>query len=276
MTSVTIVGLGLIGGSIALALRPRGIRLIGADRPEVVSSELAARVVDERVDATDPDALAAAMRDSDLVVLSAPVSANLELLPNVLAHAHAVTDTGSTKRAMASLAARLPRGERFVGGHPMAGRAQGGLSRAAPDLFVGRPWILCTAASAPAAQRRVEQLVHRVGAMAVHMTPEQHDRAVALTSHVPQLLASLLAVLADERGAARTGGPTFEQMTRTAGGPPSMWRDVFATNGDEVADVLRVLGQELVGLADALAHSPPDVAQVLALLERARSTKPEH
>ncbi|MBN1612805.1 MAG: prephenate dehydrogenase/arogenate dehydrogenase family protein [Polyangiaceae bacterium] len=276
MTSVTIVGLGLIGGSIALSLRAHGIRLVGADRPEVLSSELGARVVDERVDATDPEALAAATRDSDLVVMSAPVGTNLRLLPSVLEHARVVTDTGSTKRAMASAAARMSRGARFVGGHPMAGRAQSGLGAATPDLFVGRPWILCTSGAEEAATLRVEELVQMVGAVAVHMTPEHHDRAVALTSHAPQVLASLLAVLTDERRAAQTGGPTFEQMTRTAGGEVSMWRDVFATNGDEVANALRALGHELLGLADALAQSPPDVAQVLALLERARTTKSRH
>jgi prephenate dehydrogenase len=276
MTSVTIIGLGLIGGSIALSLRARQIRLIGADRPEVLSSELGARVVDERVDVTDPSALAAATRDSDLVVLSAPVGTNLELLPNVLEHAPVVTDTGSTKRAMASAAARLSHRGRFVGGHPMAGRARSGLGAATADLFVGRPWILCADSAEPSATRRVEELVRTVGAVAVHMTPEQHDRAVALTSHVPQVLASLLAALADERRAAQTGGPAFQEMTRTAGGAASMWGDVFATNGDEVADALRAVGHELLGLAEALAQSPPDLAGVLALLERARRTKPEH
>jgi prephenate dehydrogenase len=276
MTRVTIVGLGLIGGSIALSLRARGIRLIGADRPEVLSTEFGARVVDERVDAADPSALAAATRDSDLVVLSAPVSANLALLPRVLEQARAVTDTGSTKRAIVSAAARLSRGDRFVGGHPMAGRAQSGLGAATADLFVGRPWVLCTGTAEPSATRRVEELVQMVGAVGVHMTPEQHDRAVALTSHVPQLLASMLAVLAHERSATQTGGPAFEQMTRTAGGAASMWRDVFATNGDEVADALRALGHELLGLAEALGQSPPDVAPVLALLDSARRTKSGH
>jgi prephenate dehydrogenase len=276
MTSVTIIGLGLIGGSIALALRAHGIRLVGADRPEVLSSELLAGVVDERVDTADPGALAAAAQDSELVVLSAPVRTNLALLPNVLEHAPVVTDTGSTKRAMASAAGQLPRGDRFVGAHPMAGRARSGLGAATPDLFAGRPWILCAGSADPSATRRVEELVQLVGAVPLHMTAEQHDRAVALTSHVPQVLASALTVLAEERRAANTGGPAFEQMTRTAGGAASMWGDVFATNGDEVADALRAVSNELLGLADALAQSPPDLAQVLALLERARSAKPKH
>jgi len=276
MNRVTIVGLGLIGGSIALSLRERGIRLIGADRPEVFSSEIGASVVDERVDAADPAALAAAAQASDLVILSAPVRVNAELLPLVLEHARVVTDTGSTKRAIESAARSLPRHDRFVGGHPMAGRGESGLGAATRDLFVGRPWILCAAQKQPSATRRVEQLVEMVGGVPLHMTPEEHDRAVALTSHVPQVVASALAVLAHERQAARTGGPAFEHMTRTAGGDQAMWRDVFTTNGEEIAAALRALAGELLGAADALAQSPPAVAGVLDLLERARRTRTRH
>lgn len=276
MTRVTVVGLGLIGGSIALALRALGIRLIAADKPEVLSSELCARVVDERVDSTDAGALAAAARDSDLVVLSAPVSANQKLLPVVLEHARAVTDTGSTKRAIVALASSLPRGEHFVAGHPMAGRAENGLASASADLFLGRPWIVCADERQTAATRRVEELIKRVGGVAVYMTPEQHDRAVALTSHVPQILASALVVLAHEREAERARGPAFEHMTRTAGGEPSMWRDVFATNADEVASALQALGHELLGLANDLGRSPPDLAPLLSLLGHARRVKSGH
>jgi prephenate dehydrogenase len=276
MKRVTIVGLGLIGGSIALSLRMRGVWVVGADKLSVLTTELCAQSVDERVDVADDVALADAAKTSDLVVLAAPVRVNIALLPAVLGHARVVMDTGSTKRAIVSAANATPHGGRFVASHPMAGRAQSGLAAASPELFEGRPWIVCSDEPSAPAPRAVEELIHLVGGVVVHMTAEEHDRAVALTSHVPQLLASALAALAHERGATRAGGPAFERATRTAGGDEAMWRDVFTTNGDEVAAALRQLGAELLRLADALGQSPPDVAQVMELLERARRVRSEH
>jgi prephenate dehydrogenase len=105
------------------------------------------------------------------------------------------------------------------------------------------------------------------------MTPEQHDRAVALTSHVPQVLASLLTVLAARGDAARAAGPAFERATRTAGGAESMWRDVFVTNADEVAATLRAISAELTAIAAALEADPADLAKVLGLLAEARKSQ---
>ncbi len=274
MTTTAIVGLGLVGGSLARALRRgRGDRIVAIDAAAVLASDAAQGTCDDRVDAASTSAVERALSAADRVVLATPVSVIADVVTSALDAARVVTDCGSTKRAVLAAARTSPRIARFVPGHPMAGLAGGGLDRASADLFVGRTWILCPHGADEDAVADVEALVRAVGARAVHMTAEAHDRAVALTSHVPQLLASALGALSRRRGASVAAGPAFERLVHGAGGPETMWRDIFATNADEVALVLRELAAELARVADGLETTPAGLEAALALLAEARDLR---
>jgi prephenate dehydrogenase len=242
---VAIVGLGLVGGSLARALSRAGVRVLGIDRAEVLRRARAARAV---VETADDLAGAAGV---PLVVLAAPPRANVALLrraARVLPASTVITDLGSVKRPICR-AARTFGLRRFVGGHPMAGNEGSGFAASDPDLFRGHPWILTAAGATPAAVAAVRRLVRRVGAHPVPLTPEAHDRTVAFLSHVPQLTAwALQAAAAGDRTAARNialAGPGFRDMTRLAGSPRSLWREILVENRDEVARALSALQRAL-------------------------------
>jgi prephenate dehydrogenase len=274
MKRIAIVGFGLIGGSLALALRRAGnLHITAIDRAPVLARAEAKKAADELLPLEEADAMRSALSHSDLTVLAVPVSTIVRLVPWALTHAPVVTDCGSTKREIAQTAAEQPRGEFFVPGHPMAGLPDGGIENARGDLFENRTWILCPARSNPDAQRVVLEMVSLIGARLVELSPEAHDRAVAVTSHLPQLLASTLSTLADNENARIAMGPAFERATRGAGGLESMWTDIFETNADEVARAAEALSQELTKIAVGLRKSPPDVQAALALLARARARR---
>lgn len=266
-----VIGLGLIGGSIALAARDRlGAELAAVDFPEVLATEAAARLTPTRIPVGDAGALADAVGRSDLTLVATPVSTIERLLPALLATGAVITDCGSTKRGVVRVARASQASARFVAGHPMAGAPEGGLARADAELFCQRHWILCPEGSSGTAVERVRSLVTGVGAIPVEMTALEHDRAVALTSHVPQIFASALAVLAERRTARTGAGPGFHSATRVAGGSESMWRDIFKANADEIAAALGDLVQELEEVAAGLGKTEPDLRPALDLLAKAR------
>lgn len=268
-----IVGLGLIGGSLAAAARSRlGAEIVGVDREAVLASTAARDLCSVRL-SVDDAGWQAGLRGADLVVLAAPVRAIEQLLAPALESDATVTDCGSTKRRVAARARELGAAARFVPGHPMAGAPAGGLDNARPDLFVGRRWIVCPEACDPVRATQVAELARGVGAEVVEMTAVEHDRVVALTSHVPQILASALAVLGDRRQALSGVGPAYLSATKRAGGQERMWGDIFATNHDEIAAALWDVAQELEAVAAGLDREDPDLEPVLRLLERARSTR---
>jgi prephenate dehydrogenase len=272
---LAVVGFGLIGGSVAFAARSRGIasHVVGIDRADVLATPQARAAANDVVDVADERGAREAMRGADLVVIATPVGAIEAMIGELLDVTAVATDCGSTKRAIAGSAARSPRRSRFVPGHPMAGLPQGGIERARADLFEGRSWLICPEHSDADALAVVEDLIRGVGANPMRISAEEHDRAVALTSHVPQVLASVLAVLSENRGAGFAAGPAFESATRVAGGGESMWRDILATNADEVSAVIDVLSGELEVISRALRRQPPELGPALRLLERARGLR---
>lgn len=273
-SQVSIVGLGLIGGSFARALRERlpNLRLVGIDRDEVVGSPEVAQLVERCIGEGNASGVTEAFATSDLVFLATPVHAIRRWLGPALAHRAVVTDCGSTKRAIASAARGLPGAERFVPGHPMAG-AGAGRAAASGDLFEGRPWVLCADDGIqPAAVDVVEQLVGRVGAISVRMSAEAHDRAVAITSHAPRLVASAMALLAERESAFAAAGPAFERLLRGAGGEAAVWSDVLESNADEVAHALRALIQSLTECAVELEQGKP-LNQCLSTLAEANAAR---
>lgn len=239
---IGLVGLGLIGGSVALGLRAAwpSVRLVGVDAAPVVEAAIARRIVDEARDS--PEKLV----DLELIVLAAPVGAIIEAAQQLgrTGVSTVVTDVGSTKRRIleAAEAARLTN---FIGGHPMAGSERGGLESARGDLFTGKPWFLTPAPTAsPDASRRVEALVRGLGAAPVRIEPDAHDRTVAYLSHLPQLLAVWLMVTAGERVGERElayAGRGFDEMTRLAASSSDMWESIVTTNADYIGEAFRAL-----------------------------------
>jgi prephenate dehydrogenase len=247
---IGIVGLGLIGGSIALASRqlwPSSL-VVAVDNKDVLETAMRLHAID--VAADDLIVLA----EVDIVILAAPVRQNLELLDALGDHVRTpaiVTDVGSTKRAIEARARALPERFTFVGGHPLAGAARSGLEHARPDLFRGRPWILTQPLERPtrgaredAAREKLTSFVQTLGAVPRTMTAEAHDRLVAALSHLPQLAASALMQVVGTRAGAEglaLAGRGLADTTRLASSAPDIWKDIAATNADEIAPALDAL-----------------------------------
>jgi len=252
---VAIVGCGLIGGSLALAIRRRwpDSQVIGIDRPEVLAQ--AARL--EAITAGGVDLRDA--EDAGLVVLAAPVRQNVDVLRQLgqaITGKALVTDVGGTKAAVVAAAGALPERLRFIGGHPLAGAAVGGIEAARADLFDGRTWLLTHDASrADEDLRQLEAFVTGVGATPRRIGAAEHDRLLADVSHLPQITASALMHVVGQRvgkeGLA-LAGRGLRDTTRLAASPADIWRDVAATNHTAVGAALDDLISVLQAVRDDL------------------------
>jgi len=266
--SVAIVGAGLIGGSLALAIRRAwpGAQVAGVDRGEALD---AARllVAFDRLDET-----LAPVDAADLVVLAAPVRQNIALLGEVsrrVATRTVVTDVGSTKRAVVE-AARTHDGLIFIGGHPLAGAARAGLGLARADLFAGRPWVLTPDAGVDSvALDRLSTFVRGFDADVHVLSADEHDRLLAFLSHLPQLTASALMHIVGTNAGDHIAlaGPGLADTTRLASSPVDIWRDICATNADDIRPALAALIDSLSTLRDRL----DDEDALPALFESAQS-----
>lgn len=258
---ISIVGVGLIGGSFALAARRAGIadRITGWDSKEALGEALSRGVIDGTEEAFDSGRVC----EADLVYLAAPVGAISSFLRNrgnALKIGAIVTDAGSTKREICRVAREaLPGNVSFVGGHPMAGSHNSGVGHAHPELFQGAPYALVADSSrsrSSDAIRIIEEVVRSIGAIPVELTAEEHDRAVARVSHAPQLLATALAcVVARRRNDAdlRLAGNGFSEMVRLAASRWSVWEDICRTNADEIAVALDEVISEIEGARSSIA-----------------------
>lgn len=252
---IAVVGFGLVGGSVALAVRERfpSARLVAIDRQPVVDLAIRLRAAD-----SGGEALSLA-NGADLIVLAAPVRQNIAILRDLsrrVPGSALVTDVGSTKRVTVEAAEQLPPRLRFVGGHPLAGAASGGVEAARGDLFRGRPWILTPgAANDPADVDRLSELVSSLGAAPSTMEPQAHDKLMAYLSHLPQLAVSALMQVVGEHagseGLAFAGGG-LRDTTRLASSPAGTWRDVAATNVDAIRVAIDDLTSALQRLKEDL------------------------
>ena len=273
MGRIAVVGTGLIGGSVGLALSARGYDVAGFDHDEgrlARAKELGA--ITEAAASLD-DAVAGA----ELAVVAVPVgSIAVAVVAALDAGAAAVTDVGSVKKTViAEVERQRPDASaRFVGGHPMAGSEQDGVDGADASLFVGATWTLTPTANT---DERVYTLVLRIirelGADVVSIAPDHHDELVAMVSHVPQLAASTLMDVAttnedDRRTLMRLAAGGFRDMTRIAAGHPAIWPDILTTNREAVLDALDAYVAALSRARDLVAAGERD--QLLTLLERAR------
>lgn len=252
---IAIVGLGLIGGSIALGIRERwpAARVVGLDRQAVLAHALGGGAIDRGIERP------ADIGEVDLVVLAAPVRQNVDLLPQIAAQMNGgavITDVGGTKRDIVEAAGAV-QGVTFVGGHPLGGAERGGFGFARPDLFSNRPWIFTPAGGAPAeALERLFRLASGLGARPCTLDAAQHDRLMAFLSHLPQLTASaLMDVVGDATGEGlRLAGRGLVDTTRLASSPAGVWRDICASNADEIGHALGLLIERLEGLRADLAN----------------------
>jgi prephenate dehydrogenase len=247
--TVRIVGAGLLGASIGHALRARG--------------------VDVALDDTSPSQLRLAVDygagrragdddDPALIVVAVPPDVTADVIERELARypRAVVTDVASVKlEPLRALRARGVDLTHYIGSHPLAGRERGGAISARADIFVGRPWVVCRDGETPSSDLAlVEALALDLGATPIEMTPEDHDRAVALVSHVPQLVASLLAgrFVDAPDGSLQLAGQGVRDTTRIAASAPELWVQILGANAEPVVDVLDRLAADLNAVAEAL------------------------
>lgn len=253
---IAIVGLGLIGGSIAFAARRSwpATHVVGIDRDAAVLREALAR---RAIDAAADDLSRVA--EADLIVLAAPVRQNVALLQQIagsVSPSAVVTDVGGTKRSIVEAAAALSRPITFVGGHPLGGGARGGFEFATAGLFARRPWIFTPHDRATeAAIGRLTAFASGIGAKPATMSADEHDRLMAFLSHLPQLAVSaLMETVGRAAGPAGLGlaGQGLVDTTRLASSPADVWRDICATNADAIGGALDLLIERLAKIRDDL------------------------
>ena len=261
---ITIIGTGLIGGSLALALRKKKFagRIVGCDREGTLERARIHGAIDDGV--VDPGD---AVRGSQVVVLATPVLAICDLIDRigpVLSSKALLTDVGSTKSAVVERALKMfgkSAGRRFLAGHPMAGKEMSGVDFADADLFQNAVWFLTPLPEQNLNEGSIAEFtgwIDAIGARIAMLPAEEHDRLCAWISHVPQMMSTALAAaLVEEFGAEApllsAGGRALREMTRISGSPYSMWRDVAISNQKNLQDALWKVEQRLAHIRENLA-----------------------
>ena len=266
---ITIVGTGLIGGSLGLALKGSGFsgRIVGCDRPEILARAKQLGAIDSGESSAE-----SAVQGSDIVVLATPVISIIDLIGRLgptLPDSTLLTDTGSTKLEIVRQAERTFGSEaakRFLGGHPMAGKERGGIDRADGDLFAGATWVftpqggthaMVSPAFTGGRQGEWMELLESIGSHIVVLDPARHDKLCAYTSHLPQMLSIALAstvveATEDEPAVAALAGGGIRGMVRLAKDDYTMWRDVALTNTSNLHEALFQIEQKLAHIRENL------------------------
>ncbi len=281
IAQVTLVGVGLLGGSIGLSLKAAGYagRIVGVGRrPQVVATALELKCIDVG-DATVVDAVkrVADRKQRQLVVICTPLSTFAGLFAELATcdrEGLIITDAGSTKQQVCEQARQLlADASRFVGAHPMAGSELHGPQHAKVDLFNGRLCILTPAGtdSSPAALEAVRNLWLTLGMRLTEKTPAQHDQVVAAISHLPHAAAVLLVQLADQRKAISIAATGFRDTTRIASGDPRVWTDIFTTNRQAMLDSIDHFAMELGRFREVVAAG--DEEQMMRLLSDVKEAR---
>lgn len=264
MTSIAVLGTGLIGASVGIALRGAGHRVRGWDPdPAALATAVDIGAVDEPAASQD-----AALAGAGVVVLAGPVRAIVDTVSTLRTDA-IVTDVAGVKRPVVRAARGVPR---FVGGHPMAGRETSGPEGASGSMFRGATWVLCPDGADPADVDVVSELVASIGAIPTVMTAADHDVAVAAASHLPHLAAgALVRVVAGDPGALELAAGGFRDLTRVVTSDPGWWVDVLLANAAAVTSSLRTLSGSLDELARLVESGDDDGLRTR--LEAARSIR---
>jgi len=276
---ITIIGTGLIGGSIALALKAHGFhgRIVGCDRSPVLERARQRGAID--AGETNP---VHAVRSSQVVLLATPVGTIIDLIGMLgpgLSRQALLTDVGGTKSEVVECARRVfgrSAGKRFLAGHPMAGKEHGGVEFADANLFEGAAWLIT-----PLPQQDIDEglpgeflkWIEKIGARVATLAPDQHDFLCAWVSHLPQMISTALAAsLVEEFGGSApvlsAGGRALREMTRISASPYSVWRDIVLTNKRNIQEVLFKLEQRLAHVRENL-----DTRELAREFERAHELK---
>ena len=265
---VAVVGLGLIGGSIALAARERLDAGVAGWDPDPTALQAA---VGRGAISSGAGSLASAVAAAEVVFTAAPVDALPVIVAEVLDHASAdaiVSDVGSTKRTIVEAISD----PRFVGGHPLAGAETSGIENSTPALFEDSTWYLTPGPATSAdAVTELERLTARFGATPVRLDASEHDRLMAAVSHLPHVFANVLLSTLLATGAAPVLGPSFRDATRVAGSNPAVWSSIYLDNRDEVVRAIDHAVQLLQSVRDDLQHA--DAAAILRWCRQAAADR---
>lgn len=260
--TAAVIGIGLIGGSIASGLRRDGWHVVGHD----ADVDHAERALDLGLVDLIGETIEGTIDGADLVVVAAPPTATIEIVASIETDA-VVIDVAGVKSAVCEVADHLPG---FVGTHPMAGREFSGPDAATPALFQGATWVVIEGA-APESTRTAVSVIEALGALPVFMGALQHDRAVARVSHLPHIVAAgLLGVAGDDPAALDLAAGSFRDLTRVSASEPLGWVEILKTNRRAVLEAIGALRDRLEALETAVG-SPDDV--LLATLSGARHTR---
>jgi len=265
---ITIIGCGLIGGSIGLSLKKNNYsgQIFGIDKKEVIEKAIDCQAIDQ-----GSETMELGIADTDLIILATPVKEIIKLIREIipcLSRPCLITDTGSTKTDIIRQAEIVLSNKcDFIGGHPMAGSEKSGIEYADPDLFIGKPYIVVPGNRiSPLANRKMSSIINLIGAVEVQMDAGSHDRVVGLVSHLPQLIAvvmtNMLGSLVEEQDKKqyfRISGNVYNEMTRVACSPFSIWRDIYQTNSKWTIAFIEELENLLENIKQKIAENPDEL-----------------
>lgn len=281
LNKISIVGVGLIGGSLGLALKEKkpNFKIVGIDKQEIIEKAIARGAVDEGT-----VNLEEGIEEADIVIIATPVKTILDLLPKInpfLKRGCLVTDTGSTKGQVVERANEvLSKDVFFVGGHPMAGSEKCGIESANPHLFQDRTYILTpTKKSNLIAIEKIFSLIKMIDANRLILDPIEHDRIVGAVSHLPQIIAvSLintigeLALRGNNNNYFKAIGEGFKDMTRIASSPYKIWEDICDTNQENILKMIQEFRNYLEVIEDKLKNDPSSLKEEFQKASKLRET----
>jgi len=267
---ITIIGVGLIGGSLGLALKEKkpNFKIIGIDKQEVIEKAIARGAIDEGT-----VNLEEGTKEADIVIIATPVKTILNLLTQInpfLKKGCIVTDTGSTKQQILQKANKvLSKDIFFIGGHPMAGSEECGIESACPYLFHNKTYILTpTHKNNLVALEKISLLIKMIGAKKLILDPLEHDRIVGTVSHLPQIIAvSLintigeLALRGNNNNYFNAVGEGFKDMTRIASSPYKIWEDICDTNQENILEMIQEFRNYLGVIESKLKNDPSSLKE---------------
>jgi prephenate dehydrogenase len=264
-SKVSIIGVGLIGGSLGLALKEKkpNFKIIGIDKQEIIEKAIFRGAIDEGT-----TNLEEGIKEADVVILATPVKTILDLLPKInpfLKKECLVTDTGSTKTQIVKRANKvLSKDIHFIGGHPMAGSEKYGINSADPHLFLDKTYILTpTNKSNLVVLEKTFSIIRMIGAKRLILDPLDHDRIVGAVSHLPQIMAvslinmiNILTEEEDNNNYFKSIGEGFKDMTRIASSPYKIWEDIYKTNQENILEMIQEFRNYLEVIEDKLKNDP--------------------
>jgi len=278
---ITIIGVGLIGGSLGLALKEKHLnfKIVGIDKQEIIEKAIARGAIDEGT-----VNLEEGIKEADIIIIATPVKTILNILTQInpfLKKGCLVTDTGSTKKQIVQKANKiLSKDIFFIGGHPMAGSEECGIESADPYLFHNKTYILTPALKSNLrALKKVSLLIKMIGAKKLILDPLEHDRIVSAVSHLPQIIAvSLintigeLALRGNNYNYFKAVGEGFKDMTRIASSPYKMWEDICDTNQENILEIIQEFKNYLEVIEHKLKNNPNSLKEEFQKASKLRET----